>query len=597
MSKSLLSLSLALAMTFCTAESGGSALAQTAGGYSKYIQAVDEYVPAPGQFVNVYPEYAEGDDAAAMAAKCTEMIAGNNRGLVSLGGFGGYITFHFDHSVANVRGHNDIYIAGNSAASLFEGYDKIGGSAEPGVVMVSRDDNGNGLPDDKWYELRGSADADSAAGVRFGYGITYKYDAMKDVAWTDNAGGSGHVLRNNAHKQEYYPLWLTGSDLSFQGTLLPANGVDTDGNGRQWVLMFYRYGYVDNKPNNDSTACAFNIDWAVDENRNPVYLDKIDFVRVYCAANQNCGWIGEVSTEITNAFDLHLEESVARINGADPERAVTATFEDLSLNAGGAWSGPDITGRPVTGIYGDSQLEGTFASGTYSFSNNYSLDWGSWSGFAYSASTETKYETLADQYNCAAGSGYAGSKTFAVANNTGTINVLNKAGGDIVRGFYITNSAYTLNSIKNGDAYSRKFGEGDFFKVIFTGKHQDGTESVVEYYLADYRSPVEAERYYVDTWRWVDLTPLGKVVSISFAFDGSDRSAWGLNTPSYFCMDNFNEDGHSTDISAPVAGSDCSGVYETGRYTLDGKLLDAPVRGVNIIRYSDGTARKVVVGQ
>lgn len=584
-------------MPFAAVTTGGNAIAQTGtdGKYSKYIKAVDEYVPAPGQFVNVYPEYSEGDDAEAMAAKCTEMIAGNNRGMVSLGGFGGYITFHFDHSVANVRGHNDIYIAGNATASLFEGYGKLGGSAEPGIVMVSRDDNGNGLPDDKWYELRGSADTDSSASVKFGYGITYRYDAMKDVAWTDNMGGSGYVLRNNVHKQEYYPLWLTGSDLSFKGTLLPENAVDTDGAGRQWVLMFYRYGYVDNKPNNDSTACSFNIDWAVDENRNPVYLDKIDFVRVYCAANQNCGWVGEVSTEITNAFDLHLDESVARMNGADSERAVTATFENLTLNDGGAWCGPDITGRPVTGDYGDSQLEGTFASGTYSFSNNYSLDWGSWSGFAYSASTDTKYETLADQYNCAVGSGYDGSKTFVVANNTGMIKVLNKADGDIVRGLYITNSAYTLNSIKNGDAYSKKFGEGDFFKVIFTGVHADGTESCVEYYLADYRSPVVSERYYVDTWRWVDLTSLGKVVSIRFTLDGSDKSAWGLNTPSYFCMDNFNGEDDGTGISGPLAGYGDACVYEIERYTLDGKLVAAPIQGVNIIKMSDGTTRKILV--
>ena len=36
--------------------------------YSQYILAVDEYMPAPGQFVNTMPEYTDGDTPATMAA-------------------------------------------------------------------------------------------------------------------------------------------------------------------------------------------------------------------------------------------------------------------------------------------------------------------------------------------------------------------------------------------------------------------------------------------------------------------------------------------------------------------------------------------------
>ncbi len=34
---------------------------------------------------------------------------------------------------------------------------------------------------------------------------------------------------------------------------------------------------------------------------------------------------------------------------------------------------------------------------------------------------------------------------------------------------------------------------------------------------------------------------------------------------------------------------------ETARYTLDGRRIDAPVKGINIVRYSDGSVRKVMV--
>lgn len=47
----------------------------------------------------------------------------------------------------------------------------------------------------------------------------------------------------------------------------------------------------------------------------------------------------------------------------------------------------------------------------------------------------------------------------------------------------------------------------------------------------------------------------------------------------------------ATDIDA-VEGAKAE---EVGRYTLDGKMLNAPQRGINIIRMSDGTIKKVIV--
>ena len=71
---------------------------------SQYIYKVVDYSPAPGQFVNTMPAYKKGDDAAKMAQKCTDMLANNKRDLITLGAFGGSVTFQFDHSVANIAG-------------------------------------------------------------------------------------------------------------------------------------------------------------------------------------------------------------------------------------------------------------------------------------------------------------------------------------------------------------------------------------------------------------------------------------------------------------------------------------------------------------
>ncbi len=296
-------------LALCCWLASGSASAQ-----SKFIQAVDEYRPAPGQHVNDVPLYEDGDTPEIMAHKCTELLANDARHLVSLGGWGGYITFHFDHPVANISGQRDFAIWGNA----YQEYKNIvyGGMNEAGIVMVSCDDNGNHLPDDKWYELKGSCDEDSVGLVDYGYQITYHKNPMGNIPWTDNRGDSGTIDRNRWHLQEYYPQWLPDS-LTFCGTRLPRNGWDSDHTGTYWVLISFRWGYADNHPNTlsdfetpDTVGCGFDISWAVDENRLPVQLHHIDFVRVYTALNQKCGWLGETSTEIQGAEDLHLEASL-----------------------------------------------------------------------------------------------------------------------------------------------------------------------------------------------------------------------------------------------------------------------------------------------
>ena len=116
--------------------------------YSPYISKVLEYNPAPGQFVNTMPIYEEGDSYETMRQKAEESIAGTNNSLISLGAWGGYVTFTFDHSVVNKPDELDFLIEGN--AFLSSAMQK-GGSSEPGIVMVSVDVNQNGIPDDPFY--------------------------------------------------------------------------------------------------------------------------------------------------------------------------------------------------------------------------------------------------------------------------------------------------------------------------------------------------------------------------------------------------------------------------------------------------------------
>lgn len=333
--------------------------------HSKYIKAVDEYVPAPGQFVNIAPEWEEGDDAVAMVRKCTESLANNERHIVSLGGWGGYITFHFDHSIANIPGERDIYIMGNAYQENRNLV--VGGMNEAGIVMVSEDVNGNGLPDDPWYEISGSCDIDSAGKVLYDYEVVYHRNPMGDIPWTDNRGNSGKIDRINAwHKQEYYPQWLPDG-LTFHGTRLPDNMIDLSTkvdkgySAYYYVLVGFRYGYADNMPNftdpADATSynyeqCGIDIGWAVDAQRQPVHLNFVDFVRVYTGLNQKCpapNWWGETSTEIIGAMDIHLDESLSAI------RQSMDNIHEIQVAGTNETSLFDLQGRcisrPQRGIY------------------------------------------------------------------------------------------------------------------------------------------------------------------------------------------------------------------------------------------------------
>ena len=293
--------------------------------YSPYIAHVQEYRPAPGQFVNAMPVYQEGDNEETMRMKAEESLSGGSGAGVSLGAYGGYVTFGFDHTVINVHGEQDFRIDGNAFRSAqHPGVDA--GSSEPGIVMVMFDENQNGLPDDKWYEIdKNPWYTDDVAA--YGYSITYDRPAadhiavpgdgsltdMEYVRWEDNKGKSGYVYKNKFHDQEYYPEWIPEDRMTFSGTLLPKNAEDVSGDGTYYLQYMFKYGaYVDNYPNNDTDEDGgwmngFDIGWAVDPlTRESVSLPGVDFIRVYTALNQYCGWIGETSTEVFSARDLHV---------------------------------------------------------------------------------------------------------------------------------------------------------------------------------------------------------------------------------------------------------------------------------------------------
>ncbi|MDR2602780.1 MAG: hypothetical protein LBC53_10100 [Spirochaetaceae bacterium] len=249
-----------------------------------------EFTSAPGQFVGVGNGYS--NPSIANLAQKTEASVKNiiqdymdgktpfNNSSVdgevfSLGGWGGYFTVKFDHSVHNLE-DDDLEILSNY---------NVAGMAEAGVVWVSCDVNGDGEPNEIWYRLKGSL-----AGERPRHAVSYfkpRANSKPSAFWMDNKGLNGSFIYFS-NVNDGYPYYITGN----AGTFVTFTGVFLeDGN---------LSGYV------DAGATRFDISDAVDDSGAPVSLEYIDFVKVQTGLNKDGGGLGEYSCESGVARDLHF---------------------------------------------------------------------------------------------------------------------------------------------------------------------------------------------------------------------------------------------------------------------------------------------------
>lgn len=202
-----------------------------------------------------------------------------------------------------------------------------------------------------------------------------------------------------------------------------------------------------------------------------------------------------------------------------------------------------------------------FESGLAHFPCVYDTVYGGvWSsGFAYSNRTDSVTGDYTNGYSAKTAKGFAGSDQYAVAFGIeNTVILTGAAAGKTVAGFYATNSTYAYNTIRDGNTFSRKFtgAAKDFFRLdVFAYSKGILNKDSVSFYLADFRNTDTTKNYIVRDWQWVNLLKLGNADSLLFRLTSSDVGSFGMNTPGYFCMDNFitNESGLSSPSYAAKA--------------------------------------------
>lgn len=214
--------------------------------------------------------------------------------------------------------------------------------------------------------------------------------------------------------------------------------------------------------------------------------------------------------------------------------AGTIDFEDV----GAGLAGPES-------FYNGSDGAGGFSSGGAALPNTFT-DFGGgccWEGWSYSNVTDNTTPGLANQYSAFPGGGAAGSATYGISFST---NRLSLPSPSAVSGGHFANTTWAALSMQIGDAFAKPFGgesgdDPDFFLLTISGRDARGEQTAsVDLYLADYRFADNARDFILDEWAFVDLNPLGVVSSLQFDFSSSDVGPFGINTPTYFALDDLS---------------------------------------------------------
>ena len=268
------------------------------------VNKIYEFMPAPGHQVNGYiivgDSYPEG---CTHEQACDSVLAHfQRRWSISLGSQGGYVIAGFDHSVRNSDGDYDLCIKGNPFSY----------QSEPGIIWVSQDDNGDGLPNDQWFELAGSewGTANHATDCFITY---YRPTAIRSAtAWRDKDGNSGYVPYLsywNPH-DTYWQPWVEGDERTYFGSRLADRSTYTNGFSD---IPPYAWGYVDNLGSDFIDGPAgkmnyFRLVTARDVDGAPANLGYIDFIKIQTAQIGSTPNLGDISTEVYYISDYHMEK-------------------------------------------------------------------------------------------------------------------------------------------------------------------------------------------------------------------------------------------------------------------------------------------------
>jgi len=184
--------------------------------------------------------------------------------------------------------------------------------------------------------------------------------------------------------------------------------------------------------------------------------------------------------------------------------------------------------------YNNNSGSGKFTEGIVSF-QNFQPE-GYWYGFAYSQMHDvTTFDYATNEFSAYVPGDSPENKFMVGYISTWDAKSIEISFSTPVKdlSLNIANNTLAALAMKGEDPgqFARKFEEGDLFTLTITSTLSDGTETVKKINLGEGTK-------IISNWEKVQITGNG-IVKLDFSLNSTDIGDWGINTPTYFCIDNI----------------------------------------------------------
>ena len=184
----------------------------------------------------------------------------------------------------------------------------------------------------------------------------------------------------------------------------------------------------------------------------------------------------------------------------------------------------------------DAGSAGFFKEGIVSFQNSYEFyeDWGMgvWYGFACSQMHDVETPGWENEYSAYVLDDSPENKFMVGFISTWDAPSIEITFDNPVKdlSFDVANTTWAALAMKDGDPPARKFTETDWFKLTIKATSTDAIETIT----------INLGEGAKITNMWNPISVQSKnILKLEFSLDSSDTGDWGMNTPSYFCIDNI----------------------------------------------------------
>ena len=224
--------------------------------------------------------------------------------------------------------------------------------------------------------------------------------------------------------------------------------------------------------------------------------------------------------------------------------AITADFEDV-----GAALAP---GSAVNDSLGFSSQGVGFNNQFTDFGGGFST----WGGFAYSNVQNSVMPGFANQFAAYRPATSLEAGTYAVGFVDAFVPFyprISFASDAQVVSVKVANTTYAAISMRDGDAFAKRFGgpsghDPDFFRLTIQGFDAANVSTgSVDFFLGDYRFENDALDTIAGGFTTLDLSSLGTLRALEFTLSSSDSGPFGMNTPASFAIDDV--------VAVPEPGS------------------------------------------